>query len=88
MDVTVFWQRVAETKNELGQSMFNSLMEVVKCILSLPHSSAAAERVFSQLTINKTKLRNRLNIVTVSHILSVKENSKSGLILPKKSFKL
>jgi hypothetical protein len=79
-DLTLFWKKVAETKNELGELMFGNLMEIVKCVLSLPHSSAAAQRMFSQLPLNKTKLRNRLNITTMSNIMAVKQNIRDGII--------
>jgi hypothetical protein len=72
-------------KNQIGEPMFNNLMTVVKLILSLPHSSAAAERVFSQLSMIKNRLRNRLAITTCSYILALKENIKTGLQLPPKN---
>lgn len=52
-DLTLFWENISVTKNELGKPMFSNLMQVVKCVLSLPHSCAAVERIFSQLTLKK-----------------------------------
>jgi hypothetical protein len=66
-------------KNQIGEPMFNNLMTVVKLILSLPHPSVAAERVFSQLSMIKNRLRNRLAITTCSYILALKENIQTEL---------
>jgi hypothetical protein len=78
-DLSDFWTKVATMKNQIGEPMFNNLMTVVKLILSLPHSSAAAERVFSQLSMIKNRLRNRLAITTCSYILALKENIQTEL---------
>lgn len=61
-------------KNSLNEPMFSNLMVIVKVILILPHSSASVEREFSQLTLNKTKIRSRLNIDTISAILLIKDS--------------
>ncbi|CAH1379253.1 unnamed protein product [Tenebrio molitor] len=53
-DISDFWAKVAIIKNELGNLMLPNLLIIVKYILSLPHYSAAAERVFSQLSLIKT----------------------------------
>jgi hypothetical protein len=87
-DLSDFWTKVATMKNQIGEPMFNNLMTVVKLILSLPHSSAVAERVFSQLSMIKNRLRNRLAITTCSYILALKENIKTGLQLPPKNYKI
>ena len=42
-------------------------------LCALPHSSAGAERQFSQLTNIKTNLRNRLEIKTVDFLMHVKQ---------------
>jgi hypothetical protein len=72
-DITTFWKKVDSTKNSLGEMLFKDLMKIVKVILALPHSSAAAERAFSDLTLAKTKTRNSLLITTCAAILLVKD---------------
>lgn len=67
-----FWGEVVRAKNELNNPVFPHLSMLVKGILSLPHSSAAAERVFSQLFLIKNKIRNRLDIGTCESILHTK----------------
>lgn len=68
-----FWNNIFNMKNDMDQFMFPHLSVLVKGILSLPHSSAAAERVFSQLFLLKTKIRNRLDVDTCSSIIHTKE---------------
>ncbi|KAJ8913412.1 hypothetical protein NQ315_008805 [Exocentrus adspersus] len=53
--------------------MFPFLKHFVSGLFSLPHSSAAAERIFSGVSILKSKLRNRLEIDTLNDILHCKE---------------
>lgn len=72
-DMEIFWIKVFDIKNALDEAMFPNLTFFVKGILALPHSSAAAERIFSQLFLLKSKIRNRLSIETCSNILHVKE---------------
>lgn len=50
-----FWSFVFNLRNELDEFMYPKLTNFLKGIFALPHSSAAAERVFSQLTLIKTK---------------------------------
>jgi hypothetical protein len=80
-DINAFWKTVSEQKNGCDNFTFPNLMVIVKTIFSLPHSSAAAEaaaeRCFSQLTLIKTSLRNKLLITTCAAILSVKDKLKT-----------
>jgi hypothetical protein len=49
----------------------------MKNLLTLPHSTAAIERIFSQVTINRTKLRNGLQVRTLNQLLSIKSIAKA-----------
>ncbi|XP_043277820.1 zinc finger MYM-type protein 1-like [Venturia canescens] len=71
-DFAEFWMKIACLKNSLDEMMFPNLTKLIKAILSLPHSSAAAERTFSQLNLMKTKSRNRLDVDTCEAILHSK----------------
>lgn len=71
MDVETFWVKISEIKEE-DTFIFHELSEFCKNILSLPHSSAATERVFSILNLNKTKLRNSLAVETCNYMLHTK----------------
>ena len=55
-----------------GVNPYKELNELAFNVLSLPHSNAEVERLFSQLNIVKSKLRNRLKTDTVNAILAVK----------------
>ncbi|KAJ8913072.1 hypothetical protein NQ315_006573 [Exocentrus adspersus] len=72
-DIEAFWSNIFSLKNQLNELMFPHLKKSMQGLLSLPHSSAAAERRFSQVTLLKTKLRNRLEIETLDTILHTKE---------------
>lgn len=54
--------------------MFPHLTNLIKGIMCLPHSSAAAERQFSQYILIMTKTRNRLLIDTSDSILHSKNS--------------
>lgn len=71
-----FWKIVDSLKTNDVNPMFPNLMKVVKVLLALPHSSATTERVFSQLSLIKTFLRNRLLVTTVAAIIHVKDKIK------------
>lgn len=73
VDIDSFWAHIFLMKNNLEEYMFPNLKKLIEALLSLPHSSAAAERRFSLVTLLKTKLRNRMEIETLDSILHVKE---------------
>lgn len=67
-----FWNEVIDYKDAAGNNPFADLSQLAISLLSLPHSNAEIERVFSQMNIVKTKLRNRLSIKTLNAILYVR----------------
>lgn len=69
-----FWNEVSHYKDAAGVSKFAELSQVAMDILSLPHSNADVERLFSQLNLVKSKLRNRLQTYTVNAILCVRSS--------------
>ena len=72
-----FWYLVEKATNESGDILYPNLMQVVKYVMVLPHSSAAAKRAFSQLNLIKSKLRNRLHVISCGCLLRVKDASVS-----------
>lgn len=72
LDFHKFWREIFEMKNTLKQLMFPNLTCFLKGIFCLPHSSANAERVFSQLNLIKTKNRNKLKTETCNSLLHTK----------------
>lgn len=73
LNINAFWRKVASMNNGLNQKCFANLSNFISNLLSLPHSSAAAERKFSTLSLIKTKLRNKLEVITVNNIILCKE---------------
>lgn len=72
-DIELFWGYVGSLKNAQKENLFENLTEFVSKILSLPHSSAAAERVFSELNLIKNDLTNRYHLNTIEAIMFAKQ---------------
>lgn len=71
-----FWVEVLQYK-DAGNSV--PLLELATCaltILSLPHSNAEVERIFSQMNLVKNKLKNKMNTDTVNAILHIRYGLK------------
>lgn len=64
-----FWSMALRTEYGDGSPAFPILSRFVHSLLCLPHSSAALERVFSSVSVLKTKQRNKLNAGTLTGIL-------------------
>lgn len=71
---TEFWCSVLKLKTSDGAPVFPNLAELMLKLLVLPHSSAAVERIFSQVQLIKTDLRNRLNTESINGLLLSKGN--------------
>ena len=70
-----YWGDVAALTDGCGEIKFPTLGYFVKSFLSLPHSNADVERIFSQVTLIKTKQQNRLKTSTLDSLLM----TRSGL---------
>ena len=51
------WVEIGKIKDEAQVSLFSNLAKVVLGILSIPHSNACCERIFSMVRKNKTAQR-------------------------------
>ncbi|XP_046867136.1 uncharacterized protein LOC124460436 [Drosophila willistoni] len=67
-----FWAEANNYVDSGGNHRFKSLATFVLSLLSLPWSNAEVERVFSQMNIVKSKLRNSMNIDTLNSILHIR----------------
>jgi len=67
-----FWNQVKKIELGNGEEAYPSISKIVSYIFCLPHSSATVERIFSAVNLNKNKIRNRLNLDTLSGILRTK----------------
>lgn len=56
--------------------LYSNVCNFIFNLLCLPHSSATVERIFSQVNLNKTKIRNRLQTKTLTGILHTKNLTK------------
>jgi len=66
------WKNILECKNSDDTKILPNLKFLVEIVLSLPHSNAEAERIFSIVTDVKNKKRNRLSNDTVSAICVIR----------------
>lgn len=72
MTVEEFWSKVGKIKE--GESFkFKHLSKFAFLLLSLPISNSDCERIFSNVSLIKTKHRNRLSTATVSNLIITKE---------------
>ena len=72
-NVSNFWKRISEIKNEMDELMFTDISHIAFGVFSRPHSTAAVERIFSTQNAVKNKERNRLHVETVSNLFKSKD---------------
>lgn len=76
MSLISFWKKISEIKRVGSDYAFPILTKFVQNIMILPHSSANVERIFSQVNLNKTKVRNSLANESLVGILFTKDYLK------------
>ena len=70
-----FWAKVARCKS--GENLlFPQLTRLISALMCLPTSNETVERLFSVMSVVKTKLRNRLAIPMVEAILATRHGMK------------
>ena len=74
--IDVFWHTIS-CQLTGNVKRFYLLRKVIKSLLCLPHSNAAAEQTFSMVKAIKTDVRNRLNNTTLSSLVACKVNIDS-----------
>ena len=72
-----FWQKTFNQDNLNFEKPYPNLSKVVGCALSLPHSNASVERVFSHLRRIKTDLRNSMKGESLVSLLHTKYGLKA-----------
>lgn len=77
LEIENMWQRILNVKDFDEEKMFPNLELLVESVLSLPHSNAEAERIFSIVTDVKCKKRNRLGNDTISAICKIRSHFQS-----------
>lgn len=76
LDTIAFWSEVAAYRDAAGNNPFCDLTDFVFRLLVLPLSNAEIERVFSQMNLVKTKVRNRTQSLMLNSILTVRAGLK------------
>lgn len=71
-----FWGEVSNYTDASGLNPFGELSSLARRLLVLPWSNAEVERLFSQMNIVKTKLRNRMGPKLLDSILTVRAGLK------------
>ena len=69
IDVDSFWGSVSKMTNTSGEHRFPTVSKLMTSLLSLPHTNADVERIFSQVVLIKTKTRNCLKASTLDAIV-------------------
>lgn len=69
-----FWAAVGKYEDAAGERAFSLLASYALRILCLPISNADVERVFSQVNLIKTDLRNRMSQELLSSILYIRSS--------------
>ncbi|KAK4319969.1 hypothetical protein Pmani_009128 [Petrolisthes manimaculis] len=67
-----FWDEVFKYSDASGSNPFQEVAEFAMKILILPHSNAEVERIFSQMNVRKSKLRNKMGTKLVNSLLHIK----------------
>lgn len=69
-DIDEFWIELMDyTEENTDRPLFKNLSKFALLTLLIPNSNASAERLWSKLNFEKTKLRNRLHFSTLRSIL-------------------
>ncbi|XP_063635156.1 uncharacterized protein LOC134805887 [Cydia splendana] len=79
LDAEDYWKAVFKIENVGGEPMYPNLKKALSLLLVLPFSNACVERVFSQLKLIKTDIRNRLNTDTIAALMATKQHIKSAI---------
>jgi len=69
---TKFWCHVYKVKNAAGDHPYRMLAKMVLTNLSLSLSNAFVERIFSQVSLVKNKLRNKMGMKLLNSILMIR----------------
>ena len=72
-NVELFWNKIEQMRNGDDTPAFPTLCNFMFNLLTLPHSSATCERIFSKLKLIKTDTRNKLENQTICGILQTKD---------------
>ena len=75
-DTTLFWKTQLSALKSDCTPAYPNLTKLIGAALSLPHSNAAVERIFSQPHLIKTDIRNCLSCPSLVSLLHTKRELK------------
>jgi hypothetical protein len=70
----VKWHLISKIKNPMGEEVYKKICDVMLGILSIPHSNAECERIFSLVRKNRTEFRSSMLDESLESILLLKSN--------------
>lgn len=76
--ITSFWREMRDKANFAGDKLFPNATKLAELVLSLPHSNADAERIFSMMKDVKTDKRNRLDDANLNGILTFRSSMRDS----------
>lgn len=76
--VDIFWAKLMDCEAGDQGMTFKNVSQFVLDVISLPHSNADSERIFSHINLIKTKTRNKMVISTVNGVLLAKQRVKDN----------
>ncbi|XP_066587616.1 zinc finger protein 862-like [Prorops nasuta] len=74
LDIVPFWNKVFTLKNFDNNKLFPNLELLLKMLLSLPHSNAEVERIFSIVTDVRSKKRNAIGADLLNAICKIRSS--------------
>ncbi|KAK9872141.1 hypothetical protein WA026_016195 [Henosepilachna vigintioctopunctata] len=75
--IDIFWAKLLECEEGDQGTTFKNVSKFVLETISLPHSNADSERIFSKINLIKTKARNKMTISTVNCVLLAKQRVRA-----------
>ena len=75
-DTQLFWSEVSVYCVAAGVNPFKDIAKIARSVLCIPHSNAEVEKIFSQMSIVKSKHGNRIKPELLNAILSIRAGLK------------
>ena len=70
------WKTLQKLKNHSGSPLLEHLPSIMLKIISIPHSNASSERIFSLVRVNRTDFRSSMSVETLQSLLILKQNTQ------------
>ncbi|GFS13274.1 zinc finger protein 862 [Elysia marginata] len=72
------WLQLKKLTDECGAPLLQHLPTFMLNVLSIPHSNAACERIFSLVRRNRTDFRASMSVQTLENLTVLKQSCQSG----------